>query len=102
MVGHIHPDTGYVIDLGTLKSIINERVISKCDHRNLNLDVDFIKDTIPSAENLARLFFQEMEQDIARHCSAGGKLYSVRLYETENNIAEFIPEQIPQIEKVTE
>ncbi len=102
VVGHIHPDIGYVIDLGTLKRIIHDRIISKCDHRNLNLDVDFLKDIIPSTENLARHFFLEIADDIKEKCPAGGKLYSVRVYETENNIAEYAPELIPKIEKITE
>lgn len=102
VAGYVHPDTGYVIDLGNLKGIIYNRVISKCDHRNLNLDVDFIKGVIPSTENLARLFFEQMAGDIEQNCPAGGKLYAVKLFETENNIAQFIPELIPQVERATE
>ena len=51
--GEIEPKTGYVIDLKLLKQIIKENVISKVDHKNLNLDVDFLKGKIPTVENIA-------------------------------------------------
>jgi 6-pyruvoyltetrahydropterin/6-carboxytetrahydropterin synthase len=88
VAGEPDPDTGYVVDLGKLKEIINKRILSACDHKNLNLDVPFLQGIIPSAENLARAFYFELQEDIRELCYSG-RLYSVRLYETERNIAEF-------------
>ncbi len=51
VVGEPDPVTGYVIDLGELKKIMEERVIDKVDHANLNLDVDFMQGIMPSTEN---------------------------------------------------
>lgn len=84
VAGEPDKDTGYVIDLKILKKIIKENVIRKVDHKNLNLDVDFMKDIIPSAENIAVGIWNQLESKIP-----AGKLYSVKLYETENNYVEF-------------
>ncbi|MBP3192233.1 6-carboxytetrahydropterin synthase [Natronogracilivirgula saccharolytica] len=88
VAGEPDPDTGYVVDLGKLKHTIHNRVLNKCDHKNLNLDVDFLKGVIPSAENLARCFFFELKEDV-NEITYDGQLYAVRLYETERNIAEY-------------
>ncbi|MDG5768030.1 6-carboxytetrahydropterin synthase [Balneolales bacterium ANBcel1] len=88
VAGKPDPETGYVIDLGKLKERIQERIIIKCDHKNLNLDVDFLQGVIPSAENLAQAFFMELHGDVRELCYEGS-LYSVKLYETERNIAEY-------------
>ncbi len=85
------PDTGYVIDLGILKEIMKRRIVDKCDHRNLNLDVDFLKGIIPSTENLVKQFYHELLDEIKAHASDGSELYSVRLFETERNFAEYRP-----------
>jgi 6-pyruvoyltetrahydropterin/6-carboxytetrahydropterin synthase len=84
-------ETGYVIDLGRLKSIMNEQVIEPCDHRNLNTDVPFLKDVIPSTENLVQAFYHRLKKPVEQACPSDGKLYSVRLYETERNYAEYCP-----------
>ena len=84
MAGEINPDTGYVIDLKKLKKIIKENVLSKVDHKNLNTDVDFLKGVIPTAENIAIGICNELEDKIDE-----GKLYSIKLYETENNYIEY-------------
>lgn len=84
-------DTGYVIDLSKLKSIINDHILDKCDHKNLNLDVDFLEGVIPSTENLVKQFFNELEGPIDKASSETGFLYSVRLDETERNSAEYCP-----------
>ena len=51
--GGIEEKTGYVIDLKQLKKIVRENVVNKLDHKNLNMDVDFLRDVIPSSENIA-------------------------------------------------
>jgi 6-pyruvoyltetrahydropterin/6-carboxytetrahydropterin synthase len=84
VAGEIDSQTGYVIDLKVLKEIIHENVIKKVDHKNLNLDVDFLKDKIPTAENIAIQIWNQLENKIP-----SGKLYSIKLYETENNYVEY-------------
>ncbi|HEY2828957.1 MAG TPA: 6-carboxytetrahydropterin synthase, partial [Thermoanaerobaculia bacterium] len=58
--GKIDPETGMVIDLKKLKDIMRAAVIDRVDHKNLNTDVDFPRGVIPTAENLARCFWQEL------------------------------------------
>lgn len=84
VVGEINPKTGYVIDLKKLKNIIKENVLSKVDHKHLNYDTDFLKDKIPTAENIALGIWNQIADKITE-----GKLYSVKIYETENNYAEY-------------
>ena len=76
--------TGFVIDINSLKKIIKENVITRVDHKNLNLDTDFMKDIMPTGENIARAIWFQLEDKIP-----SGKLYSVKIYETENNYFEF-------------
>ncbi|HZZ20788.1 MAG TPA: 6-carboxytetrahydropterin synthase [Opitutaceae bacterium] len=78
------PETGYVIDLGVLKGIVEKAVIEPCDHRNLNKDVDFLKGVIPTAENLVVAFWGRIAPRIK-----SGTLHSVRLFETPRNSAEY-------------
>ncbi len=84
VAGEVDPETGYVIDLKKLKKIVKENVIKKVDHKNLNVDVDFMKDLIPTAENIAIGIWNQLEDKIPN-----GKLYSVKIFETENNYAEY-------------
>ncbi|MFZ6051586.1 6-pyruvoyl trahydropterin synthase family protein [Halocola ammonii] len=79
-------DTGYCADLKDLSDVINEKVVDKLDHKNLNLDVPFMKDTMTSTENLVIAIWEELEVSINR---LGCTLHSVKLYETENNSAEY-------------
>jgi len=84
VAGKPDQQTGYVIDLKKLKTIIRENVISKIDHKHLNHDVDFMKGVIPTAENIAVKIWEQLVDKIP-----SGKLYSVKIYETENNYAEY-------------
>lgn len=84
VAGEVNPETGYVIDLKILKKIIRENIIEKVDHKNLNLEVDFMKDIQPSAENIAIQIWGELAEKIP-----SGRLFSVKLYETENNYFEY-------------
>jgi 6-pyruvoyltetrahydropterin/6-carboxytetrahydropterin synthase len=81
------PETGLVMDLKALSGIIRNRVTDKLDHRNMNLDVDFMKGRMPSAEVLAQAIWEQLEQPVREK---GGQLHSVRLQETENNFVEFL------------
>ena len=78
------PETGYVMDLGELKRILHAAVVDKCDHRNLNDEVDFLRGIIPSTENLVIAFWNEIAPHI-KH----GRLHCVRLFETPRNFAEY-------------
>lgn len=82
--GEVNPVSGYVIDLKLLKNIIEEEIIEKVDHTNLNLDVDFLKGTIPSVENLVIAFWKVLENKLP-----SGKLYKIKLFETENSYVEY-------------
>jgi 6-pyruvoyltetrahydropterin/6-carboxytetrahydropterin synthase len=82
--GSPDPLTGYVIDLGELKRIMKSAVADQCDHRSLNEDVSFLRDIIPSTENLVIAFWHRMAPRIR-----SGQLHCVRLYETPRNFAEF-------------
>ncbi len=82
--GEPDPDTGFIMDLDDLHTVITERIINKVDHLNLNLDVDFLRGVIPSTENLVIAFWRELELALPT-----GLLCKVRLHERERNIAEY-------------
>ena len=82
--GEPNPNTGYVMDLSDLRRVMNSYVIDKCDHSNLNLDVDFLQGIIPSSENLVVAFCQQIEPHIK-----GAQLESIRLFETARNVVEY-------------
>lgn len=84
--GEIDPATGFVIDLKELKKLINELVIDKLDHRNINLDVDFMKGKMASTEVIALEIWKQLEAPIQ---AKGAQLHSIKLYETENNFVEY-------------
>jgi 6-pyruvoyltetrahydropterin/6-carboxytetrahydropterin synthase len=77
-------ETGMVIDLKVLKQLLNDHVIEKLDHKHLNHDVDFMRDVIPTAENIAIKIWERLEPHIVQ-----GKLYSVKLYESHNNFVDY-------------
>ena len=82
--GDIDESTGFVINQKDLKKIINEKVIEKMDHKNLNIETDFMKGVIPTSENIVVAIWEQLVNEIKQ-----GKLYSVKLYETENNYFEY-------------
>lgn len=84
--GNPDPVTGFVMDLKLLSTIIRTRVTNKLDHKNINLDVDFMKDKIPSTEVLAVAIWEQIEMTINEN---GCELHSVKLFETENNFVEY-------------
>ena len=90
VAGEPHPDTGYVLDLGRLKRILYEAIVDRCDHRNLNEEVDFLHGIIPSTENLAIAFWNEIEPLIT-----AGRLYRLRLYETPRNFVDYFGNHPP-------
>src|SRR5438034_10188169 len=79
----VDPATGYLLDLKRLSDLIGREVIADVDHRNLNTDVPWLTDRIPTAENLAVAFWGRLRPHLP-----DGSLQSVRVYETEKNWAE--------------
>jgi len=82
--GPISEDTGYVLDLGKLKALVEKEVIDVVDHRNFNLDVEFMKGVIPTAENIVVAFWRILEPAVAP-----AQLKRLVLWETENNYVEY-------------
>ncbi len=84
VAGEPDPETGYVVDLGDLKQIVERRVVDRLDHQNLNLDVDFLAGVLPSTENLCVAIWEELVEHLP-----AGRLVEVRLHETDNNSAVY-------------
>jgi 6-pyruvoyltetrahydropterin/6-carboxytetrahydropterin synthase len=84
VAGRPNPETGFVLNIAELKEIIKQHVLTKVDHKNLNVETDFIKGIIPSTENVAIAIWKVLVDKIP-----SGKLYSVKLSETENNLFEY-------------
>ncbi len=84
--GEIKQELGYLVDLKLLGSLVKEHIISKLDHKNINVEVDFMKGKMVSTENLAIAIWEELEPflrqiDVDLHC--------VKIQETENNFVEY-------------
>ena len=77
-------DTGFVIDLKLLSDIINEHVIEKFDHKNLNLDRKEFSNLNPTAENIVIVIYDILREKIDKDLDL-----QVRLYETPRNFAEY-------------
>ena len=84
--GEPDTETGFVMDLKILSRLIEENILQKLDHKNINLEVDFMKGKLASTENLAIGIWGEIEPLVR---NSGANLHSVRLEETENNIVEY-------------
>ncbi len=79
-------ETGYVVDLKKLSTLIRNEVTEKLDHKNLNLDVPFMQGILASTENLTFAIWDIMQPLVA---SMGAQLHCIKLYETINNYAEY-------------
>jgi 6-pyruvoyltetrahydropterin/6-carboxytetrahydropterin synthase len=84
--GEVNPETGFLVDLKWLKDVVNTHVVDKIDHKNLNLDVDFMKDKLASTENLAIAIWDIL---VVLLKEAGVQLHCIKIYETENNFVEY-------------
>jgi 6-pyruvoyltetrahydropterin/6-carboxytetrahydropterin synthase len=84
IVGEVDPQTGYLIDLKMLSDLINENVLERFDHKNLNLDTKEFKDLNPSAENIAMVIYNILREKIDNKLDL-----QIRLYETERNFVEY-------------
>ncbi|MCX6936285.1 MAG: 6-carboxytetrahydropterin synthase [Verrucomicrobia bacterium] len=84
VAGEPDPETGYLLDLGALRDILTAEIAGPCDHRNLNVEVPFLRGVIPTTENLVIAFWNQIEPHIK-----SGRLHSVKLFETPRNFAEY-------------
>jgi len=84
--GEINKQTGFLVNLKRLSKIIRENIILKLDHKNINLEVEFMKDKLASTENLAVGIWQELEPHIK---ALGADLHCVKVTESENNFVEY-------------
>lgn len=81
-------ETGFVVDLKKLSLLIKSKITDKVDHKNLNLDVDFMIDKMASCENLIIEFWKILEPEVKK---LGSRcfLHSLKLYETPRNFVEY-------------
>jgi 6-pyruvoyltetrahydropterin/6-carboxytetrahydropterin synthase len=86
--GEPDPDTGFIYDVKKLGLLIKEHVIEKVDHRNLNIDVDFMEGKMCSTENLATGIWNELKKNLP----SGIQLHSIKLYETPRIYVEYFGE----------
>jgi 6-pyruvoyltetrahydropterin/6-carboxytetrahydropterin synthase len=89
--GKPNPDTGFVIDLKQLSTLIRKEIIDKVDHKNLNLDVDFMIGKMASCENLVQEFWKILAPKI-QEIAPASQLYKLTLYETPRNFVEYLGE----------
>ncbi|MGO1520766.1 MAG: 6-pyruvoyl trahydropterin synthase family protein [Sphingobacterium sp.] len=87
--GTVNPETGFLIDLKRMKEIILSEVIDKLDHKNVNLDVDFMEGKMASTEVMAIEIFKVLRPFFEKE---NVMLHVVRLHETENNYVEYFGE----------
>ena len=85
------PGSGFVVDLKKLSTLIKAEVIEKLDHKNLNVDVDFMQGKLASCENLIVEIWRILEERLPG-ITSNGKLHSLRLYETPRNYVEYFGE----------
>ncbi|MHA4809306.1 6-pyruvoyl trahydropterin synthase family protein [Flavitalea flava] len=84
VTGEPDPQTGYVMDMKILSTLIKEQVLEKFDHKNLNLDTIYFKEMNPTAENIVKVIYDLLRKSIEQRLDL-----QVRLYETERNFVEY-------------
>ncbi len=84
--GEVKKDIGYVADLKEVSAIIKKYVISKLDHKNINLEVDFMQGRRVSTENLAVAIWEILDPHMRM---LGVEMHAIKLEETENNYVEY-------------
>jgi 6-pyruvoyltetrahydropterin/6-carboxytetrahydropterin synthase len=80
VTGAVDPETSMIISLKDLKAVIDSEIVSRIDHKNLNLDVDFLRGLIPTTETLANKIWEILDARFG-----GGMLTRIVLWESENN-----------------
>jgi len=84
--GEINPDTGFLVNLKKLSAVIRKQVIEKLDHKNINLEVDFMQNKLASTENLAVGIWQELTPHVV---DLHAQLHCIKVVESENNFVEY-------------
>ncbi|MDW3648015.1 MAG: 6-carboxytetrahydropterin synthase [Bacteroidia bacterium] len=84
IVGEVDTRTGYVMDMKELKDLINEHILERFDHKNLNLDTEEFKSLNPTAENIAVVIWNILDKQLRDELQL-----TIRLYETERNFVEY-------------
>jgi 6-pyruvoyltetrahydropterin/6-carboxytetrahydropterin synthase len=82
--GGVDPVNGMVLNLTTLKGYMDKYIMTVLDHKNLDKDVDYFKDRVSTAENIAVFIWDQLEKDISKDL-----LYEVKLYETDKNVVYY-------------
>ena len=83
--GEVNKDTGFLFDAKKFSILIKEHVLDKLDHKNLNVEVDFLKDQMCSTENLAKGIWQQLQPQLPKHV----QLHCIKLYETPRIYVEY-------------
>lgn len=84
VTGEVNPESGYVMDLKVLSDLIDERVLARFDHKNLNLDTEEFRHLNPTAENIAITIYNLLRPELQPDLDL-----KIRLYETERNFVEY-------------
>ena len=84
VAGDIDPDTGMVVNFYELTEAVEREIVSRVDHKHLNMDVDFLQGVIPTAENMARIFWERLAPHVR-----GGRLHSITIGERDINIITY-------------
>ena len=85
--GQIDPETGFVMNFTDLKRILKDNIIDVVDHKNLNMDIDFLAGKFTSAEVMATEFWKIIAPEIE---ALGAQLHCITLSETDNNVVLLI------------
>lgn len=88
--GEPNPDTGFVIDLKVLADLVKEHIIDKVDHKNLNMDVDFMQGKMASCEIFIVEIWKILDRALGQITEA--RLHRIRLYETPKNYVDYYGE----------
>ncbi|MFM2206233.1 MAG: hypothetical protein RL213_208 [Bacteroidota bacterium] len=84
--GNVDPETGFVANLSHISDLIKRNILDKVDHKNLDMDVDFLKGKLSSTENLALEFWKQLHDPIN---ALGCALHCIKIQETEKNFVEY-------------
>ena len=90
--GEPDTETGFVVDMKKLGDLIRSEVVDKVDHKNLNLDVPFMRGKLTSCENLIKEFWNILEPQI-KNLNTKASLYRLRLHETSRNFVDYYGER---------
>ena len=93
VVGEVDAQTGMVMNLADLAEIVRRRLFEPVDHKHLNRDVPFLEGIVPTAENVAVAFWNEVEPEIRP--IEGCRLHRIRIYESRANFVDYLGEESP-------